>query len=85
MEINWKLPEFRHRFREAINVLTDDWPDMEVVNAWFDSDDEDLQYFCAAHSVYYWMTGIGIIEAAYLLVEGALENANIDEVGRIAL
>lgn len=86
--IDYNIKEFRHRFREAINALTDDWPDMEIVDDWLDNEDGGgykLQDFCACNSTYYWMTGIGIIEAALLLVEGARENANIDEHGRIAL
>lgn len=86
--IDYNIKEFRHRFREAINALTDDWPDMEIVDDWFDNEaggGYKLQDFCATNATYYWMTGIGIIEAAMLLVEGAAENANIDEEGRVAL
>lgn len=83
--IDYNIKEFRKRFREAINALTDDWPDMEIVDSWFDSDCHKLQDFCAEHSTYCWMTGIGVIDAAKVLVESAAENANIDEEGRIAL
>lgn len=82
-QLNWKSKETRERYREVINVFTDDWPTMSMVNEYLDGDDHNLQDFCATNSVYFWMTGIGILDAAHLMVDGAFENANIDEEGRI--
>lgn len=81
--IDLNTTELRRRFREAINALTDKWPDMEMVDAYLDDECHKLQDFCATHCTYVWMTGMGVIEAAMLLVDGAAENGNIDEEGRI--
>jgi hypothetical protein len=39
-----------------------------------------LQNWCADNAPRPWMTGLGIIEAAELLVAGAIENGNLQEV-----
>ena len=83
MNINWKSPAIRQRFQEAIWSIIGRWPSIEMINEWFDTDEEEFQHWCIEHARVQWMTGIGIIEAAYLLIEGAFENANIDAEGHI--
>lgn len=84
MELNWKSEDVRWRFRETISLLCAGYyPRKEIVDAWLDSDDEELQQWCVANAGLTYLTGISIIEAAQMLVEEAFGNANIDEEGRI--
>jgi len=39
-----------------------------------------LQDWCASHAPITWMTGLGAIEAAELLVKGAIENGNLSRL-----
>jgi hypothetical protein len=83
MKLNWKSAETRARFKEAIWVIAGRMPSAILVDAYLDSDSVSLQEFCIEYMPATWMTGIGIIDAAYLLVDEAFANANIDEEGNI--
>jgi hypothetical protein len=56
-----------------------------MISEWLDTDEEGLQQFCCKHARIQWTTGIGTIEAAYLLIETAFENGNIDSEGNVRL
>jgi hypothetical protein len=84
VELNWKSYKTRQRFIEVLCLLcAGAFPTVEMVNAWLDTDDESLQQWCIAEAGLSYLTGIGIIEAAQMLVEEAFANANIDEEGNI--
>lgn len=83
MKINWNNPGIRSRFREAIQQLTGEYPDINMAYDWLDLRSNDLQEWCATETNYQWMTGEGIIDAATLLVERAYENGNIDDEGKV--
>jgi hypothetical protein len=86
MQLNWKSPATRKRMQEAIFTLTNPhFPDIKLIDEWEDTSEGALQDFCAEYSFIPWWTGIGIIEAAYLLVETAFENGNIDSDGNVKL
>jgi hypothetical protein len=86
MKINWKSRGIRYRLQETIFMMTHPhFPHTVMIDEWLDTDEESLQHFCAQHSRVHWLTGIGVIEAAYLLIETALENGNIDCDGNVML
>lgn len=61
------------------------FPHISMISEWLDTDEEGLQQFCCKHARIQWTTGIGTIEAAYLLIETAFENGNIDSEGNVRL
>jgi len=76
------IQEVPNYFREALKVLIGKEPPMEVPPyGSHDMDDEvlRLQDWCAEHARPSWATGLSMIEAAELIVDQALENANIKE------
>ncbi len=84
MGLNWKSHEVRWRFREVLSLLCGGiYPRKEIVDAWIDSDNEDLQSWCVNNAGLTYLAGISVLEAAVLLVEGAFDNANIDSEGNI--
>lgn len=80
----WESPGWRALMLEALNMMLKKNATIEMVDAWLDSDDECLQQFCIDHSKLNWPMGIGLIEAAMELVDGARGNANIDDDGNLA-
>jgi hypothetical protein len=44
-----------------------------------DAENEKLQDWCSMHARPHWATGLGLIEAAELIVQGAVENSNIEK------
>lgn len=81
----WDSEGWRKLFLEVLTMMChmENPPTLEMVNAWFDKDDDYLRHHCACLDKLGWMTGIHMIEAAQLIVEGAYENANIDEFGNL--
>lgn len=79
----WKSHGWRVLMRDALNLMLKKEVPMEMIDAWFDSDDEELQHYCIEHMKLEWPMGIGLIEAAMELVDGARGNANIDDDGNL--
>lgn len=67
--------------REAIAVLCGGRkPNLKMVEAYFTTDDERLQWWCFEKRSCDWMTGIGIIEASRALFDESDSNGNVIEV-----
>lgn len=67
-------------FREAIHAVVGKYPPMEVPRyGAHDMGNEviELQDWCASNARPEWATGLSMIEAAELIVQQALDNANI--------
>jgi hypothetical protein len=67
---------------EAIAAIVGERPPLETVGAYCfndlsESDQSWLQDWCSDQCKPYWGTGLGVIEAAELIVRLAVENANI--------
>ena len=73
----------RDRFIEALLLLVKEAPLRHVVDDYLDGKNYDLQQFCVARARCQWMTGIGIIEAAEMLVNDAFESTTIDSAGNV--
>jgi hypothetical protein len=81
---NWKEPGWRKLFHESISMMLNEPPPLKMVEDYLDDVDvDDLQQFCITHHRLEWAMGISVIDAAYLFVEGAYENANIDKKGNL--
>ena len=81
---NWGNPGWRVLFLEALTALLKAPPTPKMVEDYLDDEDVDtLQQFCVEHQRVNWAMGISAIDAAYLYVEGAYENANIDKQGNL--
>ena len=69
-------------FKEALVAITGKEPPFDLTGIYESrhiSDDiiDDLQAWCADNSNPHWATGLSMLEAADLIVDGAIENANI--------
>ena len=76
------LPEHPNYFREALKAVVGKYPPMLVPPFGpREMGDEvmDLQDWCASNARPEWATGLSMIEAAELIVDQAIENANIKE------
>ena len=67
---------------EAIESVVGEPPPLETVGAYrfndlSQADQEWIQDWCGCRARPYWATGLAMIEAAELIVEQAVENANI--------
>jgi hypothetical protein len=68
---------------EALEAITGEKPPAYTHGA-FSCDDlaekdvTDLQDWCSLHARPHWSTGIGVLEAAELIVREAVDNANIE-------
>ena len=78
---NVLLVQERHNyFREALHAIIGGYPPMEVpLYSASEMGDEvlELQDWCASNARPEWATGLSMIEAAELIVQQALDNANI--------
>lgn len=74
-------PDIENPFREALEALVGQEPPAYVVGYSLNdippTDRLALQDWCSVHGRPAWVTGIGVIEAAELLVLSAIENGNI--------
>lgn len=69
-------------FKEVLTVLTGEEPPFELTDVMSSSEIDDdthdlLQDWCATNSKPKWATGLSMIEAADVIVEGAIENGNL--------
>lgn len=74
--------EVEHPMREAIEAITGKTPPDYIKGAGeelTDDQKQDFQGWCLDNAPRDWMTGLGVWEAAEVLVAGAVENGNIME------
>lgn len=78
----YSTPE--HPFREALQFVVGKEPPAYVkgfgIEGLTDSQLTELQDWCSLNARPEWATGLSMIEAAELIVKGAIENGNIDKV-----
>ncbi len=77
-------PTPQHPFREALQAVVGKAPPAYVkgfgLGGLTGKQVSDLQDWCSLNARPEWATGLSMIEAAELIVEGAIENGNIDKV-----
>jgi hypothetical protein len=77
-------PTPQHPFREALQAVVGKVPPAYVkgfgTEGLTDKQVSDLQDWCSLNARPEWATGLSMIEAAELIVRGAIENGNIDKV-----
>lgn len=81
MNDDHELPKLAARVSQALALLCDEAPPMDLVQLWLDYDEsfvetgaDNLQDWAATHSRLNWFMGITVIEAAILLAEEPDEN-----------
>lgn len=77
-------PTPEHPFREALQMVVGKEPPAYVkgfgLKGLTDKQVMELQDWCSQNARPEWATGLSMIEAAELIVAGAIENGNIDKV-----
>lgn len=63
------------RFVSALGLLCRSKPPRELCEQWLSNESEELQSFAVSNARIYWMTGIGIIEAAQIMADNPEEGA----------
>lgn len=75
-------PTPKHPLREALAAVVGKEPPDYVqgfdLKALTDQQQMDLQDWCSLNAKPFWATGLSMIEAAELIVAGAIENNNIE-------
>jgi hypothetical protein len=78
-----EAPRDKNFFAEALQTITGSEPPFGLsstgTTGMIDEDMTTLQDWCAVHAQPHWATGLSMIEAAELIVAGAIENGNIKE------
>lgn len=66
-------------YKEIFGLLLTEAPSDNLIEQYLRGDHLPLQEFCADKSKIKWATGLSILDAADLIIEGAIENANIKD------